>query len=210
MERIAEPDSLMLDFGKALPRLILASSSPNRRALLEKAGCSVSVFVPDADEAKRGNTPEDIVSGIAKRKMEAYLASSSYDPEMAAIAADTLVLIEGALLGKPRDREDAERMLKGLSGHVQTVISAAGLKLPGHDPVMITDKADVVFRNLSPKEVGSYLDTGEWQGAAGGYRLQKTGYTLIDRIDGDWTTVVGLPLRAILDTLRNTGEHRIG
>ena len=202
MERIAEPDSLMLSFGKKVPSLVLASSSPNRKALLETSGCRVSVFVPDADETKDGDTPESIVSAIAGRKLEAYLSSPSYDPEAIAIAADTLVLIDGRLLGKPDDREDARRILSTLSGRTQTVISAAALKAPGRDPEVIVDEADVIFSTLSEEEIESYLSTGEWQGAAGGYRLQKTGYTLIERIDGDWTTVVGLPFRAILDRLQ--------
>ena len=79
------------------------------------------------------------------------------------------------------------------------MISAAGVKLPGQDSIVLTDTADVVFRTLTDDEIGAYISTGEWQGAAGGYRLQKTGYRLVDRIDGDWTTVVGLPLKKILD-----------
>lgn len=201
MERISEPDGLMLEFGRRAPRLILASSSPNRRALLETAGCDVSVFIPDADETKKGASPEEIVAGIAKRKLEAYLASPSYDPEKLAIAADTLVLLDGELLGKPKDAEDAATMLSKLSGRTQTVISAAAVKIPGKAPTVIADKAYVVFRPLSEEEIDSYIESGEWRGAAGGYRVQKTGYRLIGRIDGDWTTVVGLPLRAILELL---------
>ena len=185
MQRINEPDELQIEFGRRLPSLILASSSPNRKALLEKGGCSVRTFTPDADEEKRGDTPEKIVEGIAERKIRAYMESEAYDDQSTAIAADTLVLLDGELLGKPKDREDAERMLRGLSGRSQTVISAVGMKVPGKDAVVFSDEASVIFLPLS----------------AGAYRLQKTGYKLVERIDGDWTTVVGLPLKKILDYL---------
>ena len=199
MDRITEPDSLQLDFSRAVPSLILASSSPNRKALLEAGGSHVDVFIPSTDEEKSGSTPVQTVSRIADGKIKAYLSSSSYDPTRIAIAADTLVLIDGELLGKPSSEEDAWTMLRKLSGRTQTVISAAGVKLPGQDSIVLTDTADVVFRTLTDDEIGAYISTGEWQGAAGGYRLQKTGYRLVDRIDGDWTTVVGLPLKKILD-----------
>ena len=199
MDRITEPDSLQLDFSRAVPSLILASSSPNRKALLEAGGSHVDVFIPSTDEEKSGSTPVQTVSRIADGKIKAYLSSSSYDPARIAIAADTLVLIDGELLGKPSSEADAWKMLRKLSGRTQTVISAAGVKLPGQDSIVLTDTADVVFRTLTDDEIGAYISTGEWQGAAGGYRLQKTGYRLVDRIDGDWTTVVGLPLKKILD-----------
>ena len=198
MRKITEPDDLMLRFGAHVPSLILASSSPNRRSLLEKAGCRVDIFVPEADETRDGRTPVETVSQIARRKMESYLASSSYDSSRIAIVADTLVLIDGELLGKPADEADARAMLHRLSGKEQTVISIAGVKLPGHDVEIIPDTAGVLFRPLSEDDIGSYIATGEWRGAAGAYRLQKTGYTLVERINGDWTTVVGLPLAAIL------------
>ena len=199
MDRITEPDSLQLEFSRAVPSLILASSSPNRKALLEAGGSHVDVFIPSTDEEKSGSTPVQTVSRIADGKIKAYLSSSSYDPTRIAIAADTLVLIDGELLGKPSSEEDAWTMLRKLSGRTQTVISAAGVKLPGQNSIVLTDTADVVFRTLTDDEIGAYISTEEWKGAAGGYRLQKTGYRLVDRIDGDWTTVVGLPLKKILD-----------
>ena len=205
MERIAEPDALQRDFGKRFPSLILASSSPNRKALLEKGGCSVTVFVPDADERKEGAAPESIVASIAERKIEAYISSERFSPLVPAIAADTLVHIDGELLGKPENREHAREILTALSGRKQEVITSAGVYLPGEGKLMVTDTAAVIFRPLSGGEIEEYLSTGEWEGAAGGYRLQKTGYTLVERIEGDWTTVVGLPLRKILEA----AEQRI-
>lgn len=201
MERIAEPDELMLRFGRTIPSLTLASSSPNRKALLEGCGCHVRICAPEADETRNGSSPEEIVTSIAGRKMEAYLGSGSYDRDSIAVAADTLVLIDGRLLGKPEDEEDARRMLHSLSGHEQIVLSAAAIKIPNKEPYIILDKASVIFRTLSDDDIERYIATGESKGAAGAYRLQKTGYTLVDMIIGDWTTVVGLPLRAILDSI---------
>ena len=207
MERIAEPDDLMLRFGKAVPSLTLASSSPNRKALLERCGCRVRTYAPDADETRSGRNPEEIVTSIAGRKLAAYLSSAAYERESIAIAADTLVLINGMLLGKPKDEEDARKMLRSLSGKEQVVLSAAGIKMPNREPYIILDKASVIFRPLSDDDINTYIATGESIGAAGAYRLQKTGYTLIDRIIGDWTTVVGLPLAAILDSICQGGNH---
>lgn len=203
MKRITEPDNLQLEAGRLMPSLILASSSPNRKALLEKGGIHVDTFAPEADESRIGDTPDEKVEGIAKRKIMAYISSPAYDENRLAIAADTLVLFGNELLGKPKDRNEADAILRKLSENKQTVISAAAIKLPGRDAIIISDRADVIFRPLSDEEIEEYLATGEWQGAAGGYRLQKTGYTLVDYIDGDWTTVVGLPLKKIIEIIHN-------
>ena len=198
MDRIAEPDALQREFSSLVPDIILASSSPNRKKLLEAGGTHVSVYVPEIDEERIGATPDDIVMSIARRKIEAYLASPAFDGSRLAVAADTLVLIGGQLLGKPGGDGEAAAMLSMLSGRTQTVISSAGLYIPKMGRMVISDEADVVFRPLSEEDIEAYADTGEWMGAAGGYRLQKTGFSLVERIDGDWTTVVGLPLLAIM------------
>ena len=198
MQRITEPDQIQLDFSRTFPSLVLASSSPNRRALLETGGAEVTTFTPDADETRDGKTPLETVLRIAERKLDAYLSSSSFNPALPAISCDTMVLIGGRLLGKPKDEEDAYSMLKELSGKRQSVISAAFLYLPERGKIAVPDEAGVIFRKLPESEIREYVSTNEWQGAAGGYRLQKTGYKLVESIDGDWTTVVGLPLKKIL------------
>lgn len=204
MDRIAEPDHTQLEFSRLYPRIVLASSSPNRKALLEKGGTVVTVFKPEIDEERRGSTPEEIILSIAERKLNAYLGSESFDPSLPAIAADTLVHVSGSLLGKPSSLEDARLMLQSLSGRPQTVLTAAGLKLPGSKPIVFLDKGLVIFRPLSEEEIEDYLSTGEWSGAAGAYRLQKTGWKLVERIEGDWTTVVGLPLRKLIEIKKNS------
>ena len=111
MDRIAEPDALQREFSSLVPDIILASSSPNRKKLLEAGGTHVSVYVPEIDEERIGATPDDIVMSIARRKIEAYLASPAFDGSRLAVAADTLVLIGGQLLGKPGGDGEAAAML---------------------------------------------------------------------------------------------------
>ena len=149
MDRIAEPDALQREFSSLVPDIILASSSPNRKKLLEAGGTHVSVYVPEIDEERIGATPDDIVMSIARRKIEAYLASPAFDGSRLAVAADTLVLIGGQLLGKPGGDGEAAAMLSMLSGRTQTVLSAIGIKLPGRPYDVLIDRADVIFRQLS-------------------------------------------------------------
>lgn len=203
MDRIIEPTDEQLLLGKMVSSIVLASSSPNRKRLLEECGISVTTYSPNSDESTEGMETKDAMKKNARVKMEAYLASSSFLPEKVAVSADTLVKIDGALLGKPKDREDASRMLHSLSGRTQTVYTGCSLYIPGMENIItICDKADVVFRTLQEEEIEDYLDLDEWKGAAGGYRLQRTGYRLVERIDGDWATVVGLPLKRLLELLQ--------
>ena len=203
MLRTTEPTEDQIKLGTLLSSIVLASSSPNRKKLLENSGLSVTTFTPDADESTEGLSTEDAMKKNARVKMETYLNSPSFRPDTVAVSADTLVEIDGTLLGKPKDREDAKRMLEHLSGRVQKVYTGCSVYLPeSRNTVTFCDTADVVFRTLTPEDIESYLDTDEWQGAAGAYRLQKTGYTLVERIDGDWATVVGLPIKRIIGILQ--------
>ena len=171
MEKIAEPDELQKEFSKRVPSLILASSSPNRKALLERAGTVVTTFSPDIDESRDNSDPIESIKEIVKRKFASYKNSLSYRPDVIAIAADTL----------------------------QKVLTAVALHIPDKEDIFFVDSATVVFKKLSEDDIECYISKDEWIGAAGGYRLQMTGYELVDSIDGDWTCVVGLPLKAILE-----------
>lgn len=201
MQRFNEPTELQLKFSKLYPKLVLASSSPNRRGLLEIGGSRVTVFSPEIDEERHNMSPVEAMLSIAEAKLNAYLSSDVFDKSLPAIAADTLVMIDEKLLGKPRDEEDAKAILSLLSGRVQKVYTATGLYLPGRGSEVFIDDADVIFKKLSDKDIDDYISTGEWMGAAGGYRLQKTGHNLVERIAGDWTTVVGLPLERLIEKL---------
>ena len=199
MEKIIEPTSLQLEFSSIFPTLMLASSSPNRKALIEAGGTKVLTFKPDILEVRDDRDPIGSVERIVKNKLDVYLSSSSFQPELIAIAADTLVFKDGKLMGKPIDEDDARSMLCFQSGGKQSVLTSIGMYIPNIGNVYFTDSADVNFKVLSDEEIDKYILTGESMGAAGAYRFQKTGYTLLESIDGDWTTVVGLPMRAIID-----------
>lgn len=199
MERIIEPTPLQKEFSYLFPSLVLASSSPNRKKLLEEGGSRVSVFVPETDEINKGLDYIFLMERNAKAKMEAYLSSPSFSPILPAISADTLVHIDNKLLGKPRDINDARKTLRLLSGRRQSVLTGCALYEKEYGVTLFCDEAEVVFKTLSDEEIESYIALGEWQGAAGGYRLQKNGWRLVEYIHGDWTTVVGLPIKRLIE-----------
>ena len=199
MERIIEPTPLQKEFSYLFPSLVLASSSPNRKKLLEEGGSRVSVFVPETDEINTGLDYISLMERNAKAKMDVYLSSPSFSPILPAISADTLVHIDNKLLGKPRDIEDARNTLRLLSGRRQSVLTGCSLYEKEYGVTLFCDEAEVVFKTLSDEEIESYISLGEWQGAAGGYRLQKNGWRLVEYIKGDWTTVVGLPIKRLIE-----------
>ena len=199
MERIIEPTPLQKEFSYLFPSLVLASSSPNRKKLWEEGGSRVSIFVPETDEINRGLDYIFLMERNAKAKMEAYLSSPSFFPALPAISADTLVHIDNKLLGKPRDINDARKTLRLLSGRRQSVLTGCALYEKEYGVTLFCDEAEVVFKTLSDEEIESYIALGEWQGAAGGYRLQKNGWRLVEYIHGDWTTVVGLPIKRLIE-----------
>ena len=199
MTKTIEPTEAQLEFGRVFPEVVLASGSPNRKALLEKGGCIVHRYVPDTEETRDETRPEETVREIAEGKMKAYLSSPAFRPDLPGITADTLVLFEGKLLGKPRDNAEAAEFLRFLSGGFQTVLSGCVLYRPDRkDTVSFTTSSRVLFRNLSEEEIDDYVSTGECIGAAGAYRLQKTGWKLVERIEGSWSNVVGLPLEDLI------------
>ena len=189
MERIIEPTPLQKEFSYLFPSLVLASSSPNRKKLLEEGGSRVSVFVPETDEINKGLDYIFLMERNAKAKMEAYLSSPSFSPALPAISADTLVHIDN----------DARKTLRLLSGRRQSVLTGCALYEKEYGVTLFCDEAEVVFKTLSDEEIESYIALGEWQGAAGGYRLQKNGWRLVEYIHGDWTTVVGLPIKRLIE-----------
>lgn len=207
MDKIIEPDRLQREFGRTITHLTLASSSPNRRRLLEEVGVSVRVFTPDIDESKVGKTHEEQILNIASHKLDAYLNSDAFRRDEVALSADTLVLFRGELVGKLKTEAAASAFLKEMSGNKHEVLTACGIYIPGRGKSVFLDRADVIFKSLTDAEIASYISTDEWMGAAGAYRLQKTGYKLVEHIDGDWTTVVGLPLLEILKRVNSAALH---
>ncbi len=198
-------EKLVKEARSRLSPLNLASSSPNRLELLEKdCGIKVSAWPQNAEETKDGHTqPSSIVSHIALIKLVSFMNSRDFDPLTLSLALDTMVSFRDEILGKPEDRNDARRMLSEFSGQMQEVVTGWALFTPDRGILSGCSTSRVFFSQLSEAQIESYLDSGEWTGAAGGYRIQKTGYTLIDRIEGSWSNVIGLPLEDITKVLRN-------
>lgn len=198
-------EKLVKEARSRLSPLNLASSSPNRLELLEQdCGIKVSAWPQNAEETKDGHTqPSSIVSHIALIKLVSFMNSRDFDPLTLSLALDTMVSFRDEILGKPEDRNDARRMLSEFSGQMQEVVTGWALFTPARGILSGCSTSRVFFSRLSEAQIESYLDSGEWTGAAGGYRIQKTGYTLIDRIEGSWSNVIGLPLEDITKVLRN-------
>lgn len=198
-------EKLVKEARSRLSPLNLASSSPNRLELLEKdCGIKVSAWPQNAEETKDGHTqPSSIVSHIALIKLVSFMNSRDFDHLTLSLALDTMVSFRDEILGKPEDRNDARRMLSEFSGQMQEVVTGWALFTPARGILSGCSTSRVFFSQLSEAQIESYLDSGEWTGAAGGYRIQKTGYTLIDRIEGSWSNVIGLPLEDITKVLRN-------
>lgn len=195
-----KPSCELKTLGALIPRVVLASSSPNRKDLLMECGVKeVHTYSPNADETITKTSITDSLIENAKRKMANYFGSSLFIRDLPALSADTLVEINGRLLGKPKTREDAINMLFLLSGKEQHVYTGCGIydNRTGKT-AFFCDKASLIFKTLSKEEILAYIDKNEWMGAAGGYRLQKTGSSLIESILGDWTTIVGLPIKMII------------
>ncbi|MFA9430788.1 nucleoside triphosphate pyrophosphatase [Egicoccus sp. AB-alg2] len=184
--------------GPPLPRLVLASASPRRAALLARLGLTPEPRPQDVDETPRdGETPDELVRRLAALKAMATRAG----PHEVVVAADTEVVLDGATLGKPADRDAAAAMLRALSGRAHEVVTGVAVRrntLVHVDAVRTT----VVFRSLTDAEIAWYLDTGEPFDKAGAYGLQGAGAVLVERIEGSDTNVIGLPLAETVALLR--------
>lgn len=179
-------------------RLILASRSPQRRAILEQIGVPFTVHVTDAEELTAG-PPEEVALENAYRKAAAAAAQTG--GEAAILGVDTLVALGSRIYGKPADRAAAADTLRALSGHRHAVVSGVCLIEPG-PPVRTRTAAArtwVEFRALDEAAIDAYLDTGEWRERAGGYAIQGRGAVLVSGIEGDYANVVGLPVATLID-----------
>ena len=187
--------------------VILASGSPRRRELLERVRIPFKVVSPQVDEAYGGGlAPADHTTALARRKVEAVLALFRNEAPQWVLGADTVVEADGLILGKPAGIEEAEGFLRRLSGRVHRVHTGLALHAGRERPIEVEAvSTEVRFRTLDDGEIQSYLESGEWAGAAGGYRIQERGAFLVEWIRGSWSNVVGLPLEAFYGMLRRTG-----
>jgi len=177
------------------PRLILASRSPQRRAILEQLGILFEVRVADVEELESG-PPDEVALENARRKASAV--ASTEDTDVLVLGVDTVVARGDRLYGKPSDAPDARKTLQALSGRGHAVIG--GLCLIGQTGTRTAvTTTEVEFRPLEGGLLDWYLRTGEWRERAGAYAIQGKGAALVARIDGDYLNVVGLPLAALLE-----------
>ncbi len=174
--------------GGAQARLILASTSPQRRAILEQLQIPFKSTAPQY--------VEDDVPGLAAAELVRLHAEgkarSVHAEGRLTLGVDTAVILDDRVYGKPEGRKDTERMLRELSGRTHTVVSGVCLLGAGED-VVAHELTDVTFRLLSAETVATYVESREWQGRAGAYAIQGLGGRLVERIDGDYLNVVGLP-----------------
>jgi len=184
------------------PRVVLASASPRRRELLALVGIPHEVEPADIDESYRdGEEAPEHAERLAREKAAVIAAR---DTKAVVIAADTIVLIDGLVLGKPHDDAEAERMLAMLGGHTHVVLTAVAV---AHDGRMRSgvESVRVTFRPLTREHIRAYVATREPMDKAGAYGIQGYGATLVERIDGDYFAVMGLALARMIDLLTELG-----
>jgi len=184
--------------------IILASGSPRRRDLLTRAKIPFKVISPNLTE---DFTPQieigDLVAGIARRKVETVLELFKAESPRWVLGADTVVEIGGKILGKPEGPEEAESMLKRLSGAVHRVFTGLALCVEKNTPMEIESVCtQVKFRPMDQEEIRFYVESGEWTGASGAYRIQERGSFFVEWIKGSYSNVVGLPLEAFYVMLK--------
>lgn len=175
------------------PRLYLASKSPRRRELLARIGVTPAIIAMELDEAPLpGEAPEDYARRVALDKARAGRALLPADCEVPVLGADTLVTIDGRILGKPRDAEDAVAMLRLLSGRTHRVLSAVALL--GRADRLALNVSEVSFRPIGEGEARAYWASGEPADKAGGYAIQGLGALFVRELRGSYSGVMGLPV----------------
>jgi len=186
------------------PPILLASTSPQRRAILEQLHVPFEVAAPRYEE----HDPPDadavsLVRGHALGKARSVAGGAGDRP---VLGVDTTVVLDGRIYTKPSDAGDAERMLEALAGRTHMVVSGLALVTPGWE--LVEDATTLVtFRRLTPRDLAMYVAGGEWEGRAGGYAIQGRGASIVERIEGDYLNVVGLPAALLVRLL---AEHFAG
>lgn len=184
--------------------LILASASPRRRELLQLAGIPLEIVASQADERFwHGESPEEHVRRVARAKA---IDVGRQHPGRWVLGADTVVAIDGKVLGKPGDPREAEEMLRDLSQREHRVLTGfCILRYPSMEEREGTVISRVKFKSLSPEEIRWYIDTGEPFDKAGGYAIQGKAAFMVKEVHGSYTNVVGLPLCEVVEALRELG-----
>lgn len=192
--------------GTHRPRVVLASQSPRRRELLRLIGIPHEVRPADIDETfLRGEEPRGHAERLAREK-----AQRAADAHAVIIGSDTIVVVDGDVLGKPVDEADAARMLRRLSGRSHTVFTAVAVAWGGRIESDV-EEVGVTFHDLTDDEIAAYIRTGEPMDKAGAYGIQGYGATIVARVDGDYFAVMGLALQLLVRLFAKLGlRYRFG
>lgn len=184
-----------------MPSLVLGSQSPRRKNLLKMVGYTFSVKPADIEEIiPEELTPEEAVLHLSMRKSEAI----SIAEDEILLTSDTVVAFEGHILGKPNNNAEAYRFLDLLSGHTHQVYTGVTIK-SSHEEYSFASCTNVTFHSLTQQEKERYIETGEHRDKAGGYGIQGKGSLLVDKIEGDYYSVVGLPISKVVRELERFG-----
>ena len=186
------------------PRIVLASSSPRRREILSALGLSFETRPSDVDESLRNGEPAfEAAERLAREKASAVAGGA---PDALVVAADTLVVLDGEALGKPKDRADARRTLSRLAGRAHEVVTGVALARNGR-LVSGRDVTRVHFAAMTPAEVDAYVASGEPDDRAGSYAIQGIGGLFVVRVEGSPSNVVGLPVRLLYTLAAELGVN---
>jgi septum formation protein len=191
------------------PPILLASESPQRRAILEQLGLPFEVVPPRFEETPaEGSDPVAVVTERARGKGRSVADTAGDCP---VLGVDTEVVVDGMLLGKPGTAAEAEAMLERLSGRTHEVVSGLCLLTPAWEEVD-HETTRVTFRALTARDLAHYVASGEWESRAGGYAIQGLGASLVERLEGDYLNVVGLPASLLVRLLakRFAGTYGFG
>ena len=191
----------------AAPQLILASSSPRRRELLNQIGINHEVIPPHLDEeAFTEDDPVELVQTLAVAKAETVRIAAPGASQRWILAADTVVVVAGHILGKPSDRAQAAAMIRELSGRTHSVVTGIVIWPPlVAKPTVRVAETSVSFANLTAEEIERYLETNDWEGAAGAYRIQGRAGLYIEWLSGSYSNVVGLPIHLVYSIFTEHG-----
>ena len=179
------------------PPILLASESPQRRAILEQLDLPFSVVPPRYEEH---DSPDADPVALVREHAQGKARSVGSQEECPVLGVDTAVVVDGQSLGKPGDATEAEGMLERLSGRTHDVVSGLCLVTPGWEELH-SETTLVTFRSLDARDLAHYVSSGEWEGRAGAYAIQGLGASLVERIEGDYLNVVGLPAALLVRIL---------
>ena len=189
-----------------LPHIILASASPRRKDLLAQIGAAITVMPADVDETISETDPEAFVKALSYRKAQAVFSTCAKQGKMrdrtVILGADTVVALDDEILGKPKDEADAIRMIDAMQGGHHRVLSGVTLIGENGESVTFAESTEVHLYPMSKAEIESYVSSGEAFGKAGAYGIQGPFAAFVQKVDGSYTNVVGLPVGRVYQELK--------